>query len=259
MSPVSATYQSSGTSAIVFHMTGLPSQKTRILVVEDDLHTAAAICSSLEDSNIATTSVSDGVQALNAFKENFWDLIILDRMLPGFDGLSLLCELRRIGRKDPVLLLTAIDSILEKVRGLNLGADGYLAKPFDLRELTARAHILLQSTERRLPDCTKLTFEDLELDVVSRKLSKNGHRIHLQPQEFKILEFFMKHPRRILTRDMIFSSVWGIEFPVRSNLLESHISRLRQKTEQPSGPVIHTIKGEGYVLGSYRPDKVFGT
>lgn len=253
-----AIYQSVDASAIVLCMTDLALHETHILVVEDDLHTASAICSSLEGSNISVTSVSDGIQALNAFRQQSWDLIILDRMLPGFDGLSLMCELRRIGREDPVLLLTAIDSIPEKVRGLTLGADGYLAKPFDLRELTARAHVLLQSSGRRRPECTKLTFEDLELDVVSRQLRRSGQRIHLQPQELKLLEFFMKHPRRILTRDMIFSSVWGIEFPVRSNLLESHISRLRQKTESSTGPMIHTIKGEGYVLGNYRPDKVVG-
>ncbi|BCK77290.1 two component response regulator [Acetobacter aceti NRIC 0242] len=239
-------------------MTESSLRKTQILVVEDDPQTASQICRSLENGGASLTSVSDGVKALEMLKAHPWDLIVLDRMLPGFDGLSLLCELRRIGRSDPVLLLTAIDSTLEKVRGFNLGADGYLAKPFDLRELVARAGILLRPGGNRLCSATKLTFEDLELDVVGRKLSKDGRRVHLQPQEFKLLEFFMKHPERILTREMIFASVWGIEFPVRSNFLESHISRLRQKTGNPSGPLIHTLKGEGYVLGTYRTDEIPG-
>lgn len=239
-------------------MTESSLRKTQILVVEDDPQTAAQICRSLENEGTSLTSVPDGMRALDMLRAHPWDLIVLDRMLPGFNGLSLLCELRRIGRADPVLLLTAIDSTLEKVRGLNLGADGYLAKPFDLRELVARADVLLRPSGNNLPSVTKLTFEDLELDVVGRKLSKGGRRVHLQPQEFKLLEFFMKHPERILTRDMIFSSVWGIEFPVRSNLLESHISRLRQKTGNPAGPMIHTLKGEGYVLGTYRSDEISG-
>lgn len=219
----------------------------RVLLVEDDLDTATYIERSPTLAHVALTVVADGTQGRNlAFNES-WDCIILDRRLPGLDGLNILEDIRTADIRTPILFLTTMDGISDRVTGLRRGADDYLVKPFSVTELSARLDVLLRRT-RSHPQETRLIFADVELDLLQREVHRSGQKLYIQSQELNLLEYFMRRPFAVVTREMLLQSVWNIDFPIRTNLVETHISRLRERLGRGAPPLIHTIRGQGYVL-----------
>jgi len=220
----------------------------RILLVEDDTQTADYVRRGLgeEGHNVAVSGDGrDGL--LNAMGEG-WDLFIVDRMLPGLDGLSLVRSLRAAGDCTPVLFLTTMDGIDDRVDGLNAGGDDYLTKPFAFAELVARVAAL----GRRPPQArseARLKIADLEIDLLSRRVRRAGHPVELQPQEYRLLEYLARHANQVVTRTMLLENVWDFHFDPRTNVVESHISRLRSKIDRgQEQELIHTVRGAGYCL-----------
>ncbi|OUJ12622.1 response regulator transcription factor [Acetobacter okinawensis] len=224
-----------------------PCPAASVLLIEDDRKTVAYIEKFFEETPIRITTATHGTQALELAVSGTWDCIILDRRLPGMDGLTILTHLRAKNIQTPVLFLTTMDSIHDRVRGLRSGGDDYLVKPFALTELSARIKSLLR--RHKLPlNTTRLVFEDVEVDLLSREVWRAGVKLYIQPQELKLLEYFMRNPFVLLSREMLLQAVWDIDFPIRTNLVETHISRLRERLGRDCSPLIHTIKGQGYML-----------
>ncbi len=224
----------------------------RILLVEDDSHTAAFIGKGLGEDGHTVDRADNGRDGLFLATTESYDAVILDRMLPGLDGLTLLRTLRGAGNTVPVLLLTALGDVDHRVEGLRAGADDYLAKPFAYAELSARLDSVLR---RRATgggsEPTLLRVGDLELDLLSREARRRGTRIELQPREFRLLEYLMRHAERVVTRTMLLEAVWDYHFDPQTNVIDVHISRLRQKIDLgfPT-PLLHTVRGAGYRLGA---------
>jgi two-component system response regulator MprA len=218
----------------------------RILIIEDDQAILKLLKRGLTYEGYAVETATDGRTGLMMAREKQPDLVILDWMLPGMDGLEV-CHRLRVSGETPVLMLTAKDTVQDRVQGLDAGADDYLVKPFDLDELFARIRALLRRTQaRRIP---VLTFADLTLDTGSRQASRGDGKIPLTAKEYDLLELFMRHPRQVLTREVIFDRVWGYDFGGESNVLEVYIRYLRQKLEANGEPrLIYTVRGVGYVL-----------
>jgi two-component system, OmpR family, response regulator len=224
----------------------------QVLLVEDDLETAAFIAEGLSGHDIAVEHVHDGVSGLARALSGVHQVIILDRLLPGRDGLSLLKALRGAGVKTPVLYLTAMDGLNDRVEGFEAGGDDYLTKPFFLVELLARVKALA----RRASDAsvqTRLRAADIELDLIQRKVTRAGNEIALLPQEYKLLEYLLRNAGSTVTRSMLLEHVWGIHFDPQTSVVESHISRLRSKLAQGLGSTatteyIRTIRGSGYMF-----------
>jgi two-component system response regulator MprA len=219
----------------------------RILLVEDEKKLAGFIRRALKEDGHAVDLCHDGDTGLHRAASQSYDAIILDLMLPGRGGLEILGDLRAKGRSTPVLILTARDSLQDRVTGLDRGADDYLTKPFALEELLARVRALL----RRTGDGTgeTLRFADLELDPGTREVTRGGERIELTRTEFSLLELFLLNPRQVLTRSLIFERVWGYDFGFASNSLDVYIGYLRRKTEAGGKlRLIHTVRGVGYAL-----------
>jgi two-component system OmpR family response regulator len=219
----------------------------RVLVVEDDAKLAAVLRQGLKEQGFAVDVAGDGALGLKLAMATDYDAVLLDLMLPGRDGLDVLRELRRQGRAVPVLILTARSSVDDRVLGLDLGADDYLPKPFDLKELFARLRAIL----RRPPvePSTVLRVADLELDSASREVRRQGARIELTTKEFTLLEYLMRKKGIVVTRAMILDHVWDMDYHGGSNLVEVYINYLRRKIDQDFEPkLIHTIRGAGYVL-----------
>lgn len=221
--------------------------RPRVLLVEDDHETARYIAQAPMLAHVDLTIVHDGQQGRDRALSGEWDCIILDRRLPGLDGLSILGHMRDAGIQAPVLFLTTMDGIHDRVTGLRNGADDYLVKPFSLSELTARLDNLLRRAKHTIRD-TKLTFADVTVDLLTREAHRAGTKLYIQAQELKLLEYFMRHPNVILSQAMLLQAVWEIDFPLRTNLVESHISRLRVRLGRDAPPLIHTIRNRGYVL-----------
>ena len=224
----------------------------RILVVEDDRRTSDYIAKGLSQSGHVPDVIADGREALAlAAQENF-DLLIVDRMLPGLDGLALVKALRGAGAKMPVLFLTAIGGVEDRVEGLEAGGDDYLVKPFAFSELLARVNALL----RRPPvqaEKTVLRVSDLELDLIRRTAKRAGKPIDLQPREFTLLEVLMRNEGRVVTRTMLLERVWDFQFDPKTSVVDTHISRLRAKIDKPFGqPLVHTVRNIGYSLHAPR-------
>jgi two-component system, OmpR family, response regulator MprA len=220
--------------------------KEKILIIEDDEGILRFLRRGLAFDAYQVETALDGQEGLIKSREWHPDLIVLDWMLPGMDGLEVCRRLRASGPV-PILMLTAKDMIQDRVQGLDAGADDYMVKPFELDELMARIRALLRRTQpERVPT---LTFADLTLDTSSRQAIRNNREIQLTAKEYDLLELFMRHPRQVLTREMIFDRVWGYDFGGESNVLDVYIRYLRQKlvigTEQQ---LIHTVRGVGYVL-----------
>lgn len=217
-----------------------------ILVVEDDIGIADTLRRGLIFEGYRVTMVHDGREALAAAREQPPDLVVLDWMLPGLDGLEV-CKRLRAASDLPILILTAKDSIPDRVTGLDAGADDYLVKPFAFDELLARIRALLRRTGP--PQAEVLHFADLELDTGTRQARRRNETIELTAKEYDLLELFMRNPRNVLTRDVIFDRVWGYDFGGESNVIDVYVRYLRRKLEFDELPrIIHTVRGVGYVL-----------
>lgn len=219
----------------------------RILIIEDDPAILKLLQRGLAYEGYLVDTATDGRSGLNAARDNSPDLVILDWMLPGMDGLDV-CHRLRLGGKMPILMLTAKDSIQDRVQGLDAGADDYMVKPFNLDELTARVRALLRRTQTERVQV--LQFSDLSLNTSTREVIRAGKLIQLTAKEHELLELFLRHPRQVLTREVIFDRVWGYDFGGESNVLEVYIRYLRQKLEENEQlpRLIHTVRGVGYVL-----------
>jgi two-component system response regulator MprA len=220
--------------------------KEKILIIEDDEAIIKVLHRVLSYEGYEIFKALNGQQGLNSARENRPDLIILDVMLPGMDGLEV-CRRLRLGGSIPILMLTAKDTIQDRVTGLDAGADDYLVKPFEVEELLARLRALLRRTKSdRQP---VLTFADLTLDTNTRQAHRKGREINLTATEYDLIELFLQHPRQVLTREVIFDRVWGYDFGGESNVLDVYIRYLRQKLEEAGEPrLIFTVRGVGYVL-----------
>lgn len=218
----------------------------RILIIEDDEAILRVLRRALAYEGYRVDTAVDGESGLSLARDYHPDLVILDWMLPGMDGLEV-CQRLRAGGSVPVLMLTAKDTLQDRVQGLDAGADDYMVKPFELDELLARIRALLRRTQpERVP---LLTFADLSLDTSTRQASRHNRVISLTAKEYDLLELFMRHPRQVLTREMIFDRVWGYDFGGESNVLDVYIRYLRQKLEVDDEiRLIHTVRGVGYVL-----------
>ena len=219
----------------------------RLLIVEDEAKTAAYLRKGLQEHGFLPDVVSDGRDALQMAKSGTYDLAILDIMLPGLDGLSVLRDLRSSGSLLPVLLLTALDSIPDRVRGLEMGADDYLVKPFAFSELLARIRTILRRGSSRQPEA--LSIGDLEMNLIRRKVLRAGQKLDLSPKEFALLSLLMRRSGDVLSRTLIAEHVWDMNFDSDTNVVDVHIRRLRSKVDDPfEQKLIHTVRGAGYVL-----------
>jgi DNA-binding response OmpR family regulator len=225
----------------------------KVLVIEDDVRTAAEITAALNDHGFDVDAAHTGRDGLLKAAGATYDAIVLDRMLPGdLDGLGVLATLRTIGIKTPVLILSALSAVDERVRGLRAGGDDYLTKPFEFIELTARIEVLARRPTAPARETT-LHFADLQLDLLTREVRRAGRLIELLPREYKLLEYLMRHPGRVVTRTMLFEEVWSYHYDPQTNVIDVHICRLRRKLEEGGLPqLIHTVRGSGYVLHAAR-------
>jgi two-component system OmpR family response regulator len=228
----------------------METMANRVLTIEDDPLTAKEIVTELRKAGFEVDWVDNGTDGLARAISGHFDLIMLDRMLPGVDGLTILTTLRTVGIETPVLMLSALGDVDERIRGLRAGGDDYLTKPFDPDELVARLEVLL----RRRKDVpvqavTSIQVGPLNLDLITRKVTRDGVEITLLPTEYRILEFLMRHAGQTITRTMLFEAVWGYHFDPGTNLIDVHMGRLRKKVDtQGAQQLIQTVRGSGYVL-----------
>ena len=223
-----------------------------MLVVEDELRIAGVLKRGLEEEGYAVDVAGDGPEGLWMATENPYDAVILDVMLPGFDGFELCRKLREGGVWAPVLMLTARDEVGDRVRGLDAGADDYVVKPFSLLELAARLRALARRDDRSRP--TVLAVGDLRLDPAAKKVWRAEHEIDLSPKEFSLLELFLKHPGVVLSRSQIIDAVWDFAYDGASNVVDQYVNYLRRKVDRPFGRSdIETVRGMGYRL-RHEPD-----
>jgi two-component system OmpR family response regulator len=220
----------------------------RALLVEDDQTIAAFITRGLHEAGFTVDQQADGERGLHAALAQPYDVAIVDVMLPGRDGLSLIEELRRHRVLTPVLILSARRTVDDRVKGLQAGGDDYLTKPFAFAELLARVQALVRRATRT-PDPTTLEVADLQLDLLSRRVTRGGRAIDLRPREFTLLEYLMRHTGHIISRTMILSQIWNYSFDPQTNVVDVLVSRLRDKIDRPfETKLLHTIRGVGYVL-----------
>jgi len=220
----------------------------KILIVEDDTATRDYVLSGLKGAGHGVDVADDGVDGLAMALRATYDAIILDRMLPGMDGLAILKALRASKVHTPVLFLTAVGGLDDRVEGLEAGADDYLVKPFAFSELAARLAAVSRRPDRTAEE-TRLCVADLELDLIRRRVTRAGQNIELLPKEFALLEYFMRNEGRVLSKTMLLERVWDFHFDPQTTVVETHISRLRAKVDKPFGtPLLHTIKNVGYSL-----------
>jgi two-component system, OmpR family, response regulator len=223
----------------------------KVLVVEDNERVADFIKKGLAEAGHVVDHGATGRDGLFLAASEKYDAIVLDRLLPGeVDGLGILEALRKTGNRTPVLILSALATVDERIRGLRAGGDDYLTKPFAMGELLAR----LEALSRRgaaAPATTRLAVDDLEMDLLARKVARAGKPIALQPREFKLLEFMMRHAGQVVTRTMLLENVWDYHFDPQTNVIDVHVSKLRQKIDAGfARPLIHTVRGAGYRLGA---------
>jgi two-component system, OmpR family, response regulator len=222
----------------------------RILIVEDDPHTATFIAKGLTEDGHTVDQADNGRDGLFLATTESYDAIVLDRMLPAVDGLTVLRTLRGAGNATPVLVLTALGDVDHRVEGLRAGADDYLVKPFAYAELSARIDSLLRRRQSASAETTELRVGDLELNLLTREARRAGRTIELQPREFRLLEYLMRQAERVVTRTMLLEAVWDYHFDPQTNVIDVHISRLRQKIDRHHPkPLLHTVRGAGYRLG----------
>jgi two-component system, OmpR family, response regulator len=220
----------------------------KLLVVEDDRETASYLVKGLGESGYTVDRAGDGREGLFLASSGGYDAMILDRMLPGIDGLSMLGALRAAEIRTPALILSALGSVDDRVKGLRAGGDDYLVKPFAFSELLARVEVLLRRGTG--PSATTiLTVGDLELDLLTRSVKRCGRTIELLPREFRLLEYLMRNAGHVVTRTMLLEHVWDYHFDPQTNVVDVHVSRLRQKIDKNfDRPLLHTVRGAGYSL-----------
>ncbi|MDF2855975.1 MAG: DNA-binding response regulator [Neobacillus sp.] len=226
-------------------------EKGTILVVEDEEKIARLLELELGYEGYSVTKVFDGIDALEKFRAYDWDLVLLDVMLPGISGIEILRRIRKNDLVTPVILLTAKSSVEDKVSGLDLGANDYITKPFQIEELLARIRAALRTkqTERPMEDDSLLCFEDLIINQKTREVLRAGESIDLTPREYDLLVFLMDNKRQVLNREQILEAVWGYDFFGDTNVVDVYIRYLRKKIDSPHLPtLIHTVRGVGYVL-----------
>tara|TARA_B100000029_G_scaffold347461_2_gene339808 strand:- start:1667 stop:2380 length:714 start_codon:yes stop_codon:yes gene_type:complete len=220
----------------------------RVLIVEDDVTVGQYIVSGLKESGHSTEIASDGLAGLKIATEGDFDALIIDRMLPQMDGLSIIESIRREGNNTPVLILSALGEVNDKVQGLKAGGDDYLVKPFAFQELLARIEALVRRSLLN-EDETSLSFGGLFMDLITRKVSRGEIEIRLKPREFQLLEFMMRNTNQVVTRTMLLEAVWNYHFDPQTNVIDVHMSRLRQKIDKDFNlKLIHTVRGVGYAL-----------
>ena len=220
----------------------------RVLVIEDDRDIAHFVARGLKESGHAAEIAADGETGLHMARSGGFDIVIVDRMLPERDGLSIIQTLRTEGHRTPVLILSALGEVDDRVKGLKAGGDDYLTKPFALAELLARIEALAR---RFSPEesATRYTVADLVLDRLTHKVVRGGESIPLQPREFRLLEYLMRNAGQVVTRTMLLENVWDYHFDPQTNVIDVHISRLRSKIDKAFGkPLLHTVRGAGYMI-----------
>jgi len=220
----------------------------RVLVVEDDKETAAYVVKGLTECGHVTDHAPDGREGLLMADSTDYQVIVADRMLPKVDGVTMTRTLRGSGNRTPILMLSALGDVDDRVVGLKAGADDYLVKPFAFSELQARIEALVRRAEPESPD-TVLKVADLEMDLLKREVRRNNEKIDLQPREFRLLEYLMRHSGQVVTRTMLLEKVWDYHFDPQTNVIDVHISRLRGKIDKEFDvSLLHTVRGAGYML-----------
>ncbi len=220
----------------------------KVLVIEDDQQAASYLAKGLKEAGHVVDAANDGKEGLFLAGSEHYDVMIVDRMLPGRDGLSLVEILRATGNDTPVLFLSALGSVDDRVKGLKAGGDDYLTKPFAFSELLARIEVLVRRRSAAQPQ-TRLAVADLELDLLSRTVRRASKSIDLLPREFALLEYLMRNAGSVVTRTMMLENVWDYHFDPQTNVIDVHIARLRQKIDKDfPTPLIHTVRGAGYSL-----------
>jgi len=221
----------------------------KLLLIEDDAVTAEYLDEALREAGHEVDHVADGLEGLNRAMAEPHHVLIVDRMIPSLDGLSVIETLRKAGNETPVLILSALDAVDERVKGLRSGGDDYVTKPFAFAELLARVEVLGHRRRGKAAPATSLRVADLELDLLTRRVRRGDREVELKPREYALLEFLMRHEGRVVTRTMLFESVWDFHFDPKTNVIDVHISRLRKAIDGgEKQPLIHTVRGAGYVL-----------
>ena len=218
-----------------------------LLLIEDDITLAAEVTAALAARDLTVTHVAEGAAGLAAALGGGYCAVITDRMLPQIDGLDIVRRLRESGDRTPILVLSALDAVDERVRGLRAGSDDYLGKPFAIEELVARVESLLRRSASAA--LTTLRVDDLELDLLQRRASRAGRALDLTAREFRLLEYLARHAGKVVTRAMLLQSVWDIHYDPQTNIVDVHVSRLRQAVDKEfERPLIHTVRGVGYSM-----------
>jgi two-component system OmpR family response regulator len=226
----------------------------RILVIEDDASVLEYIGRGLRESGFTVDQAADGKDGLYRASAEKYDALVVDRMLPGVDGLTIIRTLRGADNNTPALILSALGEVDDRVKGLKAGGDDYLVKPFAFAELLARIEALLRRKESSAA-VTRLRVADLEMDLLSHKVTRAGKSLNLQPREFRLLEYLMKHAGQVVTRTMLLENVWDYHFDPQTNVIDVHISRLRQKLDKEfDKPLLKTVRGAGYMLDEPEQD-----
>ena len=222
----------------------------KILIVEDDVALAAQLVESFEDSGHACTTASDGQIALAICADTSFDVMVVDRMMPNMNGLAFITELREAGNTTPVIILSAMGQVDDRVTGLRAGGDDYLTKPYAFSELLARVEVLGRRQEKTDgPSNTTLTVGDLTLDRIEHRAQRGNETITLLPREYRLLDYLMQNEGRIVTRTMLLEKVWDLHFDPQTNVIDVHVSRLRAKIDRNfETPLLHTVRGRGYKL-----------
>lgn len=223
----------------------------KLLVVEDDEATASYIAKGMSEEGFTVDCADNGRDGLFLATDGAYDAIILDRMLPAMDGMSVLAALRAASIDTPVIILSALGTADDRVAGLTAGSDDYLVKPFAFAELLARVRLMTRKRGSNAAVVTTLSCEDLQMDLLSRKVKRGGKVVDLQPREFRLLEYLLRHADQVVTRTMLLEGVWDYHFDPGTNVIDVHISRLRRKLDDAADrPLLHTIRGAGYRLGA---------
>ena len=223
----------------------------RVLIVEDDEATASYIVKGLTEQGMVVDRAANGRDGLFLATDGSYDAIVLDRMLPQMDGMAVLGALRAASIETPVIILSALGTADDRIDGLNAGCDDYLVKPFAFAELLARLRLLMRKGGGGTRTLTELACGDLEMDLLTRQVHRAGRTIELQPREYRLLEYLMRHAGQVVTRTMLLEGVWDYHFDPGSNVIDVHISRLRKKIDETfPEPILHTVRGAGYRLGS---------